>query len=59
MVAHRCKTRSIARVAGLAIFVSVSCADDPAVGEGPPVLEPGEICDTDNRPELRLLFRES
>src|SRR5262245_50046334 len=35
----------------------VSCSDDPAPPSTPATtLEPGELCDSDNRPELKLLL---
>jgi pimeloyl-ACP methyl ester carboxylesterase len=45
-------------VAPLAIFAAASCSDDPVAPATEPtsLLEPGEICDSDNRPDLKLTF---
>lgn len=45
-------------IASLAILAAVSCSDDPVAPTGEPatLLEPGEICDADNRPDLKLTF---
>src|SRR5690606_5579048 len=42
----------------LVLFAAASCSDDPAPAstEPPSLLQPGEICDADNRPDLKLTF---
>lgn len=46
------------RAVAVALVAALSsCSDDPAPPtDAASVLEPGEICDADNRPELRLTF---